>query len=223
MDRIAKVSGMPLIERKSIFHALNQKAVAREVAAKLKKKYDSVNLIIAHLGGGITVGCHKKGRVVDVNNGLDGDGPFSAERSGGVPVGDLVKACFSGTYTLQEMKKLIKGHGGMVAYLGTHDMRIVEEQVSESNEKSRLVYEAMAYQVCKEIGAMATVLYGKIDAIALTGGMARSKMFVKRIKDRTEFIAPVYAYPGEREMRALALGALRVLKKEERAREYHFE
>jgi butyrate kinase len=223
MESIAKVSGMPLISRKSIFHALNQKAIAREVAKKLNKKYDEVNLIIAHMGGGITVGCHRAGRVIDVNNGLDGDGPFSAERSGDVPVGDLVKACYSGTYNLQEMKKLIKGHGGMVAYLGTHDMRIVEEQVADGNSEARLIYEAMAYQVCKEIGALSTVLSGKVDAIALTGGMAKSEMFVKLIKKRIEFIAPVYIFPGEQEMKALALGALRVMRSEEDAKIYHFD
>ena len=223
MDPIAKVSGMPLISRKSIFHALNQKAVAREAAKQLNKRYEEVNLIIAHLGGGITVGCHVAGRVVDVNNGLDGDGPFSAERSGGVPVGDLVKACFSGTYNLQEMKKLIKGHGGMVAYLGTHDMRIVEEQVADGNSEARLIYEAMAYQVCKEIGALSTVVAGKIDAIALTGGMAKSEAFVERIKKRIEFIAPVSVFPGEQEMKALALGALRVMRSEEQAKVYHFD
>ena len=135
MSPIAKISGMPLIQRKSIFHALNQKAVAREIAGRLEKSYSEINIIIAHLGGGITVGCHARGRVIDVNNGLDGDGPFSPERSGSVPIGDLIKACFSGEYTLPEMKKLVKGHGGMVAYLGTHDMRIVEEQIKETTTR----------------------------------------------------------------------------------------
>ncbi len=220
LDPYARISGMPLIKRKSIFHALNQKAVARDIAKKLNKKYNTLNLIIAHLGGGITVGLHKNGRVVDVNNGLDGDGPFSAERSGGVPVGDLIKACFSGEYTLAEMKKLVKGHGGMVAYLGTQDMRIVEEQVQDCVEQASLIYHAMAYQVSKEIGALATVVKGKIDAIALTGGMAKSERFVKLIKDAVDFIAPVHIVPGEQEMRALALGALRVLRGEEQAKIY---
>jgi len=221
LEPCARISGMPLIHRKSIFHALNQKAVARDVAKQLNRTYSDVNLVIAHLGGGITVGIHKKGRVVDVNNGLDGDGPFSAERSGGVPVGDLIKACFSGEYNLTEMKKLVKGHGGMVAYLGTQDMRIVEERVLEGDENAILVYNAMAYQVSKEIGAMATVVRGEVDAIALTGGMAKSDKFVNLIKEAVSYIAPVYVVPGEEEMRALALGALRVLRKEEEAKKYH--
>jgi butyrate kinase len=223
MEPVARISGMPLIRRKSIFHALNQKAVGREVAKKLNKPYSEINVIVAHMGGGISVGLHSKGRVVDVNNGLDGDGPFSAERSGSVPVGDLVKACYSGEYTLADMKKLIKGHGGMVAYLGTQDMRTVQDEIEDGNEKARLIYLAMAYQICKEIGALATVVHGKVDAIALTGGMARSKNFIKLIEDKVKFIAPAYIFPGEQEMRALAMGALRVLRGEEKAKIYHFE
>jgi butyrate kinase len=214
---------MPLIRRKSIFHALNQKAVAREVAKILKKAYSDLNIIVAHLGGGITVGCHKKGRVVDVNNGLDGDGPFSAERSGGVPAGDLVKACFSGEYTHSEMNKLIKGHGGMVAYLGTQDMQAVELKIEKGDQTAKVVYESMAYQVSKEIGALATVVNGKVDAVAISGGVANSKIFVDLIKKRVEFIAPVYIFPGEEEMRALAMGAYRVLMGEEEAKSYHFD
>jgi len=221
LSAVARISGMPLIKRKSIFHALNQKAVARQVAAELKKAYKEINVIIAHLGGGITVGCHKRGRVIDVNNGLDGDGPFSAERSGSVPVGDLIKACFSRDYTLSEMKKLVKGHGGMVAYLGTNDMRIVERQIQEKNEKAQLIYKAMAYQICKEIGSLSTVVDGNLDAIALTGGMAKSKMFIKMITEKIKFLAPVFVYPGEQEMRALAMGALRVLRGEEEAKIYN--
>ena len=223
MQPVAKISGMPLIERKSIFHALNQKAVAREVAKKLNKNYKEINVIVAHIGGGISVGVHVKGRVIDVNNGLDGDGPFSAERSGGVPVGDLVKACYSGEYNLADMKKLIKGHGGMVAYLGTQELRTVEDEIENGNEKARLIYEAMAYQIGKEIGALATVVHCKVDAIALTGGMAKSKKFIKIIEDRVKFIAPVHIFPGEQEMRALAMGAMRVLKGEEKAKVYYFE
>jgi butyrate kinase len=223
MEPIAKISGMPLIRRKSIFHALNQKAVAREVAKILKKPYSDLNIIVAHLGGGITVGCHKKGRVVDVNNGLDGDGPFSAERSGGVPVGDLVKACFSGEYTHSEMNKLIKGHGGMVAYLGTQDMQIVEKEIERGNKKAKVIYEAMAYQVSKEIGALATIVNGNVDAIAISGGVANSEKFVNIIKKRVEFIAPIYVFPGEEEMRALAMGAYRVMTGEEEAKTYYFE
>jgi butyrate kinase len=220
MEPIARISGMPLIPRRSIFHALNQKAVARDTAKKINKTYAESNLIIAHLGGGITVGAHRNGRVIDVNNGLDGDGPFSPERSGAVPVGDLVKAAFSGEYTLPEMKKLIKGHGGMVAYLGSHDLRVIEERLKDRDEQATLIYEAMAYQVSKEIGAAATVLEGKVDAIALTGGIAKSNQFVDLIKKRVAFIANVFVFPGEQEMLALALGGLRVLYGDEEAKVY---
>jgi butyrate kinase len=221
---LARLSGMPLIRRRSIFHALNQKAIAREAAARLNTKYKDINLIIAHLGGGITVGAHQKGRVIDVNNGLDGDGPYSPpyspERSGGVPVGDLVRACFSGEYTFADMRKLIKGHGGVVAYLGTHDMRNVEEQVQNGNEKFKLVFQGIAYQVAKEIGACATVLCGKVDGICLTGGLAASNLMVKWIEERVNWIAPFMVFPGEEEMKSLALGALRVLSGEEKPKEY---
>ncbi len=218
----ARVSGMPLIARKSIFHALNQKAVARDAAQKLGKSYFDSNLIVVHLGGGITVGAHRNGRVIDVNNGLDGDGPFSPERSGGVPIGDLIKTAFSGEYTQPEMKKLIKGLGGVVAYLGTNDMREVEKRIEKGDENAALIFKAMAYQVAKEIGAMAAVLNGKVDAIALTGGVAFSERFVQLIKSHVAFIAPVLLFPGEQEMRALALGGLRVLREKEQAKEYKF-
>ncbi len=221
MQDIARISGMPLIERKSIFHALNQKAVARETAKKLGKKYRECNLIVAHMGGGVTVGAHAKGRVIDVNNGLDGDGPFSTERSGGVPIGDLIKVAFSGTYTYPEMKQLIKGHGGMVAYLGTHDLRVVEDRIEKKGDaEAKLIYEAMAYQIAKEIGAMSTVLFGEVDGIALTGGVAKSERFVELIKQRIAHLGPVFVFPGEEEMRALALGALRVLRGDETAKIY---
>ena len=220
LDDIARISGMPLIARKSIFHALNQKSVAREIAKILGKKYQEVNLIIAHLGGGITVGCHAKGRVIDVNNGLDGDGPFSLERCGGVPVGDLVNVCFSGKYTPKEMKKLIKGHGGMVAYLGTNDVHEVERRAQKGDEQCNLIYRAMAYQVSKEIGAMATAVNGDVHAIGLTGGIAYSEYFINMVKTRCQFIAPIYIIPGEQEMRALALGTLRILSGEEKPKEY---
>jgi len=220
MEPLARISGMPLIERRSIFHALNQKAVARDTAKQLGKSYFETDIIVAHLGGGITVGAHHNGRVIDVNNGLDGDGPFSPERSGGVPAGDLIKAAFSGEYTYPEMKKLIKGLGGVVAYLGLQDMRVVEKRIEEGDARAALIYEAMAYQVAKEIGAMATVLKGRVDAIALTGGLAYSKKFVGMVEERVSFLAPVMVFPGEQEMRALALGGLRVLKNEEKVKEY---
>jgi butyrate kinase len=220
LQDIARLSGMPLIRRRSIFHALNQKAVARQTAQHLNKKYDEINVIVSHLGGGITVGAHQKGRVIDVNNGLDGDGPYSPERSGGVPVGDLAKACFSGEYTFADMKKLIKGHGGVVAYLGSRDMKQIEEEVKAGKEDYKQIYEGLAYQVAKEIGACATVLSGEVDAICLTGGLAFSEILVKWIEDRVKWIAPVLVFPGEEEMKALALGALRVLRGEEEAKVY---
>jgi len=220
MDDIARISGMPEIQRTSIFHALNQKAVAKRFARETGVSYESMNLIIAHMGGGITVGVHKNGRVVDVNNGLDGDGPFSPERTGGLPIGDLIKLCYSGKYTLDEMMKKIVGGGGLVAYLNTNDAREVEKMINEGNKDAKLIYEAMAYQVAKEIGKCAAVLCGKVDAIILTGGIAYSSMFVEWIKKRVEFISKVIIYPGEDEMLALTEGALRVLRGEEEAKEY---
>lgn len=220
MEDIARISGMPDIERISIFHALNQKAVARRFAKDNNKSYEKLNLIVAHLGGGISVGAHKKGKVVDVNNALDGEGPFSPERSGGLPVGDLVKLCYSGKYTLAEMKKKIKGCGGLVAYLGTNDARKVCEMIEAGDNNAKLVYEAMAYQVAKEIGSMSTVLEGQVDGIILTGGIAYDKMFTSWIKERVDFISDVVIYPGEDELIALAEGGLRVLKGEEQAKEY---
>lgn len=222
MEDIARVSGIPQIERKSIFHALNQKAVGRMYAEQRNdgKTYFDLNLIVAHMGGGISVGAHKKGRIVDVNNALDGDGPFSPERSGGLPIGDLMNMCFSGEYTKAEIKALIKGKGGFNAYLGTNDGRTVEEMVKKGDKKAELVFRAMAYQVAKEIGACAAVLEGKVDAIILTGGLAYGKEFDSWISDRVSFIAPVVIIPGEDEMNALTRGALRVLRGEEAAKKY---
>jgi len=220
MEDIARISGMPEINRVSIFHALNQKAVARRFAKERGKNYEDLNLIVAHLGGGISVGAHKKGKVVDVNNALDGEGPFSPERSGGLPVGDLIKLCYSGKYTLAEMKKKIKGSGGLVAYLGTNDAREVEKMINAGDQKAKLIYEAMAYQVAKEIGSMSTVLEGQVDGIILTGGIAYDATFTSWIKERVEFISEVVIYPGEDELIALAEGGLRVLRGEEQAKEY---
>ncbi len=220
MEPIAKISGLPQIERRSIFHALNQKCVARLAANELGKKYVEVNLIVVHLGGGISVGAHRKGKVVDVNNALNGDGPFAPERAGGLPVWDAMQLALSGKYTKDELKKMLAGKGGMVAYLGTNDMREVNKRIAEGDEKAKLIKEAMAYQVAKEIGANAAVLEGKVDAIVISGGLAYDDDFVEMIKKRVEFIARVMVYPGGDEMKALALGALRVLKGEEEAKEY---
>ena len=220
MEEIARISGMPEIERKSILHALNQKAVARRAAKEINKNYEELNLIVAHMGGGVSVGAHKKGRVVDVNNALDGEGPFSPERSGGLPVGDLAKMCFSGDYTLNDIKKKITGKGGLVAYLETNDGREVEEMIQNGDKKAELVYKAMAYQIAKEIGSCAVVLEGEVDGIILTGGIAYDKNFIKWISERVSFISKLFIYPGEDELIALAQGGLRVLRGEEEAKIY---
>lgn len=220
MQAVARISGMPELDRKSIFHALNQKAVARRAAAEMNRHYDDCNFIVAHMGGGISVGAHLKGRVVDVNNALDGEGPFSPERAGGLPVGDLSKICFGGKVTHNELKKKIKGQGGLVAYLNTNDGREVAKMIEEGHPDAELIYKAMAYQVSKEIGMCAAVLKGKVDAVILTGGLAYDKNFIGWIKDSVSFIGNIIVYPGEDEMSALALGGLRVLKGEEDAREY---
>lgn len=220
LEDIARISGIPEIERKAKDHPLNQKAAARRAAAELGREYRELNLLVAHLGGGISLGVHKKGRIADVNNVLDGDGPFSPERSGGLPVGSLVDLCFSGRYTRAEIMRKIVGSGGMVAYLGTNDVREVRRRIKAGDSYARLIYEAMAYQIAKEIGAGATVLKGQVDAIVLTGGIANDEELVGWIKERVGFIAPVKVYPGESEMKALAQGALRVLRGQEEVRIY---
>lgn len=220
MDDIARISGMPQIERPSLFHSLNQKAIAREVAKDHHKKYNDLNLIVAHLGGGISVGIHQLGKVIDVNNALDGDGPMSPERSGSVPLGPLYKMAFSGKYSLEEIKRLNYGKGGLVAYLGTNDALEVVERINNGDKLAKLVYDAMSYQIAKEIGAAATVLKGKVDYIVLTGGLAYEKYLVSQILDRISFLGQVLVYPGENELLSLAQGALRVLNNEEEAKKY---
>jgi len=214
LQDLARISGHPLFERISIFHALNQKAIARTHAKSQNLNYEDMNLIVAHLGGGISVGAHCKGKVIDVNQALDGEGPFSPERSGTLPVGALAKLCFSGKYTLDEVKKMITGQGGFVAYLGTNDAYEVEKAALAGDEKAKLIHDAMAYQVAKEIGAMSTVLLGKVDGILLTGGIAYGKPFVDEVIKRVSHIAQVYVYPGEDEMQALAMNGLMVLNNE---------
>lgn len=221
MEEIARLSGVPELPRKSIFHALNQKAVAKRYAKENSKNYEDVNVIVAHMGGGVSVGAHKKGKIVDVNNALDGEGAFSPERSGGVPSGDLARMCFSGKYTLEEILKKITGKGGFVAYLDTNDARVVESAALDGDPKAKMVHDAMGYQVSKEIGAAATVLNGNVDAIILTGGMAYGKPMVNLIRERVGFIAPIVIYPGEDEMLALAQGVIRVLNGEEEVKEYN--
>jgi len=216
----ARLSGMPEIERRSIWHALNQKAVARKASQELGRKYEEVDIIVAHMGGGISVGAHQKGKTIDVNNALDGEGPFSPERAGSLPAGGLTRLAFSGEYDLDELKKRMVGGGGLVAHLGTNDLREVQKMMEAGNEKAKLVFEALALQVAKEIGARAAVLNGHVDAVVLTGGLAYSDQLMERISERVAYIAPVKVYPGEDEMKALAEGALRVIKGEEEAHQY---
>lgn len=217
---VARISGVPELRRISIFHALNQKAVSKRYAKECGKKYEDLNIIVTHMGGGVSVGAHKAGRVIDVNNTLDGDGPFSPERAGGVPAGELIKMCFSGKYTQEEVYKKIVGKGGVVAYLQTNDLKAVIDKKNEGDEKCKLVYDAFIYQVAKEIGAMSTVLKGGVDAILLTGGIAYSPYVVEDLKNAIGWIAPVRVYPGEDELLALAQGGVRVLRGEEEAKKY---
>ncbi|MCX6232525.1 MAG: butyrate kinase [Bacteroidetes bacterium] len=217
---LARISGHPLFQRQSIFHALNQKAIARTHAKSQNKNYEDMNLIVAHLGGGISVGAHQKGKVIDVNQALDGEGPFSPERSGTLPVGALVKMCFSNKYSFVDIAKMITGQGGYVAYLGTNDAYKVETAANNGDAKAKLIQDAMAYQVAKEIGAMSTVLMGDVDAILLTGGIAYGKPFVEEVIKRVAHIAPVQVYPGEDEMRALAMNGLMVINNEVEVKEY---
>ena len=214
LEPIARISGHPALKRASIFHALNQKIIARTYAKEVGKSYEELNLIVAHMGGSVSVGAHCHGRVIDVNNALDGDGPFSPERSGGLPTGALVELCYSGK-SKAEVKKMLKGEGGVVAYLGTNDMLEVENKaIADPNSKYAMVQNAMCYQIAKEIGAMAAVMKGKVDAILLTGGIAYGKPITNYIREMVEFIAPVKVYPGEDEMRALAMNGLMVLRGE---------
>lgn len=217
---ISRISGLKQIERKSIFHALNQKAIALRFAQSIDKAYQDINVIVVHLGGGISVGLHKKGRVIDVNNALGGDGPFSPERTGTIPTYPLVDICFSGEYTKDEVKKLLVGKGGIASYLDTNDARIVEKRVEEGDEYAKLIFDAMAYSVVKEIGAMYFVAGGDIDGIILTGGIAYSKYFTNKIKEYVDPIKCVTVYPGEDEMQALVEGAMRVLLGKEEAKNY---
>jgi butyrate kinase len=225
-DDLARVSGLPEIERKSLSHALNLKAVARRAAQDLGRSYVEVNLVVAHLGGGISVTAHCRGRMVDVNQALDGTGPFAPERAGGLPVGDVVRMCFGvspyeGLHLIYEqMIRKLAGQGGLVAHLGTNSTVEVERRIAAGDERARMIYEAMAYQIAKEIGAMATVLHGQVDAIVITGGVAHSTMLLGWIRERVTWIALVLVYPGEDEMLALAQGALRVLQGQEQAQTY---
>ena len=217
---VARYSGVPELPRVSIFHALNQKAVAKRYAKEVGKPYESLRLIVVHMGGGVSVGAHEDGKVIDVFNALDGDGAFSPERAGAVPSGALVRMCFSGKYTEKEVYSKIVGKGGFNAYLNTNDMREVTKMANEGNEEAAEAKKAFIYQVAKDIGSMACVLKGKVDQIIVTGGIAYGADVVAALKEYAEWIAPFTVYPGEDELLALAQGVLRVLNGEEKAMEY---
>ena len=219
MADVARYAGHPLFQRVSIFHALNQKAVAKRFAKEQGKKYEELNLIVCHMGGGVSVGAHVKGSVVDTENALDGEGPFSPERSGSLPTDAVMRLCFSGDYTEAELRKMFVGRGGLVAYAGSTDMRDLLK-MAETDTKVAEVIDAFHYQIGKEIGAMAAAMHGQVDQIILTGGIAYGKETVHALKDMVEWIAPVTVYPGEDELLALAQAALRVLNGEEQAKEY---
>lgn len=218
-EPLSRITGLPEMSRRSLFHALNLKAVAHRVAKDLEKDYNSLTFILVHLGGGISIGVQRGGRMIDVTNPNDA-GPFSPERAGGLPTHELVKMCFSGNYTLDDIKKKLVGNAGLVAHLGTNDGREIEHRIEEGDTHAALIYEAMAYQIAKEIGAMATVVCGKIDGIVLTGGLAHSKKLTTMIQDRVTFISQVLIYPGEDELQALVEGALRILRGEEQPKIY---
>lgn len=216
----ARITGIPDIPRISIFHALNHKARARQAASQLGKKYEECNLIVIHLGGGISVGAHRHGRVVDVNNALNGDGPFAPERAGSLPSWALLEWAHKQPADMGALRKKLTGQGGIVAHLALNDMRKVEELVDQGDAKVTAIYRAMAYNVAKWIGAMAVVLEGKVDAIVYTGGIAYDRRFVSWIREKTDFLAPAIVLPGEDEMTALCQGALRVLRGEEPAKKW---
>ncbi|WP_288678267.1 butyrate kinase [uncultured Clostridium sp.] len=220
MEEVARLSGVPELPRKSKFHALNQKAVAKRYAKEHNTSYEDVNLIVVHMGGGVSVGAHRKGRVIDVNNALDGDGPFSPERAGGVPSGELLEMCFSGKYSKEEVYKKLVGKGGFVAYANTNDARDLIKLSQEGDEKGSLIFNAFIYQIAKEIGSMAVVLDGEVNAIVLTGGIAYSDYVTNAINKKVKWIAPMVVYGGEDELLALAQGAIRVLDGVEEAKIY---
>ncbi len=212
MDDVARITGMPMCPRKPIFHALNQKAIARMHCQREGRVYEETNLIVAHMGGGISVAAHKQGRIVDVNNALDGDGPFAPDRAGNIPSAELIKVCFSGKYTKDELLKFISSKGGLVALLGTNSVMQVMERIGQGDERAAKVLDAMCYNIAKQIGAMAAAMAGKVDGILLTGGIAYNGPIVEAIRERCSFIAPVHVYAGENELEALALNALVVLR-----------
>ncbi len=217
----ARISGSPELPRESIFHALNQKAIARRFARETNRKYEDLNLIVCHMGGGITVSAHRRGRVIDTTNALDGCGPFSPERSGSLPPGPLIRLCFSGKYTEEELMRIVHGAGGLMAHLGTTSVPEVIERIESGDLHAMLILRAMVYTVAKEIGAMAIAFKGNVDAILITGGMAHSKRITDFMAQYVSFIAPIYVYPGEDELLTLAENALAAVKGEREVKTYH--
>ena len=216
----ARYTGIPGIERRSVFHALNSKAVARKYAERQGRQYESMNLIVAHLGGGISVAAHRQGRVIDVNNALNGEGPFSTERAGTVPAGQFAELCFSGDYTLKQVKQMIHGKGGLTAYLGTNDMITIASRAEAGEEPWQSVLNAMIYTIAKQIGAMYVALLGKVDVIILTGGIAHNRYCVDRLTKQIDYLAPIFVRPGEGEMESLAFNALGALTGKLELKEY---
>lgn len=219
LEPVARISGIPDMVRISMSHALNMKAVSRKVAAELGKPYNELNLVVAHLGTGVSLSAHHNGRMIDIVDGKD-EGPFAPDRCGGIPSSQLVKLCFSGKYTREELTKRLFGVGGFQAYLGTKDLRQIEKMAADGDANADLLLDAMAYQIAKSIGGLATVLEGRVDRIILTGGMAHSKRLVNDISRRVSFIAPIALVPGEEELESLAAGALRALRNEESPKQY---
>ena len=220
LNDYARICGSPLMHRICIWHALNQRAIARRFAQEIGRHYEELNLIVCHMGGGISIAAHEHGRAVDANNALDGEGPFSPERAGSLPAADLIRLCFSGRYTENELLKRIAGRAGLNALLGTSDVKEIERRIAEGDQHAQTILDAMIYHIAKAIAAEGAVLCGKIDAILLTGGLARSEYVIRRLRRRIEFLAPTYCFPGEDEMEALALNAVAVLRGQREARIY---
>jgi len=220
LNDYARISGSPLMGRICIWHALNQRAIARRFAQEVGKRYEDLNLIVCHMGGGISVAAHQHGRAVDANNALDGEGPFSPERAGSLPACDLIRLCFSGKYSEKQLLKRIAGKAGLNAHLGTTDGKEIERRIREGDKHAKLIMDAMIYHIAKNICALGAVFCGRVDAILLTGGLARSEYIILRLRERIAYLAPVYCFPGEDEMEALALNALAVLRGKREAREY---
>ena len=220
LSPLARISGSPLMPRICSWHALNQRAIARRYARGIGREYEDLNLIICHMGGGISVAAHEHGRAIDANNALDGEGPFSPERAGSLPAADLIRLCYSGKYTEKQLLKRIAGQAGLTAHLGTNNMREILQCIKEGDEHAQLLVDAMLYHTAKQIASESAVLCGQIDAILLTGGMAHSDYIVSELRRRIGFLAPVYTFPGENEMEALALNALAVLQGKRKAKTY---